>query len=126
MDQLPFSINAEALLVFSLLLLVGYLLIKQLFCVFVVRFHKGRVRVTKGTVPPDFLRACKRLAGNSQIKGAVFGYKTRLGIQLSFSANFPPLLKDRVLSAFPHERMERSFFRRNIKEEQKQRHKDGI
>ncbi|MED5525097.1 DUF3634 family protein [Gallaecimonas pentaromativorans] len=115
MDLSRFSINSEALIVFSLLMLVGYLLVKQLFCVFSLQFKKGKVRVTKGSVPPDFLAACQRIANKTNIKGSVFAYKTRLGLQLSFSANFPPLIKDKVLSAFPHERLDRSFFRRHPK-----------
>ncbi|WKE66692.1 DUF3634 family protein [Gallaecimonas kandeliae] len=106
------TINTEAVSAFAVLALVGYLLLKQYSCVFSVQFKSGKVKVTKGTVPPDFLTACQRLAANRNVKGSVFGYKTRLGVQLEFSANFPPLAKDKLLSAFPFQRLDKSFFRR--------------
>lgn len=61
MDLSRFSINSEALIVFSLLMLVGYLLVKQLFCVFSLQFKKGKVRVTKGSVPPTSWRPASAL-----------------------------------------------------------------
>ncbi|EKE75473.1 hypothetical protein B3C1_07344 [Gallaecimonas xiamenensis 3-C-1] len=111
-DISTLSINTEAIIAFSVLMLVGYLLLKQLFCVFIVEFKKGKVKLTKGSVPPDFWEACTKLAANRQIKGSVFGYKTKYGVQLVFSANFPPLAKDKLQSAFPFQRMDKSFFRR--------------